>query len=310
MLETPVVYIVFNRPRHTRQTFAAIREIRPQCLFIVADGPRPDHPTDVERCRNVREIVANVDWPCTVYRDYAESNLGLKRRVSSGLNWAFKYVDRLIVLEDDCLPHSDFFRFCENSLDRYCNDNRICVVTGNNHQNGRVRGNASYYFSKYPHCWGWATWKRAWKYYQGELPFWSKWKNSGNWIDKIPDRLERQYWASIFDRVERGAIDSWAYPWTCCVWYHNGLTVTPNVNLVTNIGFGPEGTHTIAEEDLEGVPTYPLGEMIHPRDVILDRRADRYVFDYYFGGIHGRFHVRMINKVAQVIKKIFGIKNG
>jgi len=310
MIKTPIAYIVFNRPRHTRQTFAAIREIRPQNLFIIADGPRPGHQMDAERCREVREIVARVDWPCTVYRDYVDENLGLKRRVSSGLDWVFEQVDRVIVLEDDCLPHGDFFHFCGDILNKYQDDSRICAVTGNNHQNGCIRGNASYYFSKYPHCWGWGTWKRAWQHYQGDLPFWPSWKSSKGWLKKMPDRIERQYWSSIFDSVERGDIDSWAYPWTCCTWYHGGLTVTPNVNLVTNIGFGPEGTHTVADEDLEGVPSHPLGALTHPEDVVLDRKADRYVFDYYFGGIRGRLHTKIINMVALIIKKLFGISNG
>lgn len=130
----PIAYIIFNRPRHTRETFAAIRAQQPAKLFIIADGPRPGHPTDAERCREVQEIVEQIDWPCEVYRNYADENLGLKRRVSSGLDWVFEKVDRVIVLEDDCLPHPDFFGFCETLLERYENDERVWVITGNNFQ--------------------------------------------------------------------------------------------------------------------------------------------------------------------------------
>jgi hypothetical protein len=212
----------------------------------------------------VREIVEKIDWPCDVHRNYAEENLGLKRRVSSGLDWVFSQVDRAIVLEDDCLPHPDFFTFCGALLNRYENDERVSVITGNNFQDGRKRGNAAYYFSKYNHCWGWATWRRAWQHYSGDLPFWPEWKLTSDWRRKIPDRIEQRYWADIFERVSRNEIDSWAYPWTGSVWYHGGLTATPNVNLVTNIGFGPEGTHTVVKEDQYVVPVFPLGSLTHP----------------------------------------------
>lgn len=285
MSNCPVAYIVFNRPRHTRETFAVIRAQRPASLYIIADGPRLEHPVDIERCRDVREIVAQVDWPCTVHRNYAERNLGLKRRVSSGLDWVFAQVDRAIVLEDDCLPHPDFFVFCETLLEHYANDERVGVITGNNFQAGRKRGNASYYFSKYNHCWGWASWRRAWQDYRGDLPFWPEWQNSVDWRHINPGRVERRYWAGIFDRVKRGEIDSWAYPWTASVWYRSWLTATPNVNLVTNIGCGPDGTHTLAQEDQPGLPVYPLGPLVHPDRVVQDGKADRYVFDHHFGGI-------------------------
>jgi hypothetical protein len=178
MSPTAVAYIVFNRPAHTAKTFAVLREQRPQQLFIIADGPRPGHPTDAERCAQVRKVVENVDWPCDVRREYASTNLGLQRRVSSGLDWVFSQVDRAIVLEDDCVAHSDFFTFCDTLLERYAEDERVAVVTGNNFQNGRQRGEGSYYFSKYNHCWGWATWRRAWRHYRDDLPFWPEWRES------------------------------------------------------------------------------------------------------------------------------------
>ena len=305
MIQTPVAYIVFNRPRHTHKTLAAIRSQKPSKLFIIAYGPRSDHPTDRERCREVREIVEQIDWPCEVHRNYAEENLGLKRRVSSGLDWVFEHVERAIVLEDDCLPHPDFFRFCESLLDHYETDERVWVITGNNHQGGCKRGDAAYYFSKYNHCWGWASWRRSWQHYRGDLPFWPEWKLSQDWGHKTPDRIERHYWNKIFDKVHREEIDSWAYPWTGCVWYHGGLTATPNVNLVTNIGFGPDGTHTITSEDQDGIPSYPLGPLSHPPKVKQDQRADRYAFDHHFGGIHYRFWTRARSMPRRFAEKVY-----
>lgn len=279
--------ILFNRPEFTRATFAQIREQRPLHLFIIADGPRQGHSTDQDRCAEAREVVGQVDWPCNVHRNYAEQNLGSKQRVSSGLDWVFSHVDRAIVLEDDCVPHPDFFHFCEQLLDYYADDPRVGVVTGDNYQFGNWRGEASYYFSKYVHVWGWATWKRAWDLYDGHISFWTTWRSSDDWHATVPDSIERRYWERILDRTARGEIESaWDYPWLASVWYHKMLTATPNVNLVTNIGFGPDvqATHTRSMAPGGGVPAAPLGPLVHPSEVKPNAAADRFDFDYSFDG--------------------------
>ena len=309
MSKTPVAYIVFNRPQHTEKTFAALRKQRPSQLFIIGDGPRAGYPMDIERCAAVREIVANVDWPCEVHRKYADSNLGLKTNVSSGLDWVFSQVEQAIVLEDDCVAHPDFFRFCDELLERYVDDERVSVITGNNFQNGQQRGEASYYFSKYNHCWGWATWRRAWQHYQGDLPFWPEWSQSADWLKKTPDIVERRYWTRIFQRVRAGEIDSWAYPWTCCNWYRGCFSVAPNVNLVSNIGFDADGTHTKSKNHpAAGLSINALDSIVHPAQVVIDRNADRYDFDNHFFGKHLRFPHSiffMIRKSASFILRKF-----
>ena len=281
----PIAYVIFNRPRHTRETFEIIRAQRPAQLFIIADGPRDGHPTDAQRCEEVRAIVQNIDWPCEVQRNYATQNMGCKLRVSSGLDWVFGQVEAAVVLEDDCVPNADFFSFCDDLLVRYLNDERVWVVTGNNFQQGKKHGDAAYYFSKYNHCWGWATWRRAWKHYRVDMPFWPEWQSQSTWLQRLPDRIEREVWATTFDRVKRGEIDTWDYQWTACVWYHGGLTATPNVNLVSNIGFGPEATHTVAGGDQAGLPTERLGVFTHPTQIVQNKRADQFVFNRNFGGL-------------------------
>jgi len=303
-MNTPIAYFAFNRPRHTRETFAVIRAQCPTKLFIITDGPRPGHATDDEQCKEVREIVEKIDWTCEVYRNYADRNLGLKRRVSSGLDWVFSQAERAIVIEDDCLPHPDFFIFCESLLERYESDERVWVITGNNFQNGRQQGDSSYYFSKYNHCWGWASWRRAWQHYRIDIPFWPEWKTLSDWLKKTPDKVEQSYWANIFECVRRNEIDSWAYPWTASVWYHGGLTATPNVNLVTNIGFGPDGTHTVLKEYQDGLSAHPLGPLTHPERVEQDKKADRYVFDHHFGGLQQRLHRRMLKRPRRIVVEI------
>lgn len=289
-MKSPLAYIVFNRPGQTRESFALIREQQPSQLFIIADGPRKGHPTDASRCAEVRTIVDQVDWPCAVRHNYAEENLGLKRRVSSGLDWVFGQVERAIILEDDCVPHPDFFRFCDDLLDQYADDERVSVITGTNFQRGNRRGDGSYYFSRYNHCWGWATWRRAWSLFQGDIAFWPHWSQSPDWFQKLTDPVERQYWTEIFDRVHAGEIDSWAYPWTASVWYRGGLTATPNVNLVSNIGFGEDATHTTSiKNENAALPTQSLGPMFHPSSLERDSAADALTFDRHFDGRLRRF---------------------
>src|SRR5579871_4386735 len=164
-LTTPVALIVFNRPDTTRQVFQEIRRVRPPVLLVVADGPRRDHPEDEQLCRETRAVAEEVDWPCQVLTEYSDVNLGCRHRPASGLDWVFSQVEEAIILEDDCVPHPSFFRFCSELLSRYRDDARIGTIAGTNVQGGRKRGGASYYFSKYPTIWGWASWRRAWALY-------------------------------------------------------------------------------------------------------------------------------------------------
>ena len=281
-LDTGILFLVFNRPEITSQVFNAVRRARPASLYVAADGPRADRAGEVELVERVRKIATAVDWPCDVKTLFRKSNLGCKLAVSGAITWFFEHEEEGIIIEDDCLPHLDFFNFCENLLDYYRDDESVHVITGNNFQNGQQRGTGTYYFSKYNHCWGWATWRRAWKNYQGDLLFWPSWKQSDDWRANCPDKVERRYWEKIFDLVHAGGIDSWAYPWTACVWKHGGVTV----NLVTNICFGADATHTYDPSASQAsLPAVGLTDLIHPDSVLQDLAADRYVFENHFGGM-------------------------
>jgi hypothetical protein len=297
-LDTAVVYLAYNRPRHVKKTFPAIRRAKPKVLFLVADGPKTDSETDFQNCSEVRRLIQNIDWPCEVFRNYADSNMGLKKRVSSGLSWVFNHVNEAIILEDDCLPHPDFFQFCAELLKRYESDKRIWTITGDNFQNGKRRGKASYYFSKYPHCWGWATWARAWKNYQEDIPFWPEWRDSGEWRDRHCRREEERHWRGVFDKVYAGKVNSWSFPWIATVWQQNGLTATPNVNLVSNIGFGNDGTHCLDVNASEIQPR-KLVDLIHPDKVESDHKADQHVFMKTFR------KEKAINALTQIQKVLF-----
>lgn len=307
LFDTAVLFLVFNRPDTTKQVFETIRQATPPRLYIGADGPRKEKEGETEKIQAVRDyILANIDWKCDVKTLFRDSNLGCKRAVSEAITWFFDNEEQGIILEDDCLPHPDFFPFCQELLGRYKDDERVSLITGNNFQNGIKRGKGSYYFSKYNHCWGWASWRRSWKLYQGDLPFWLDWQNSTEWREKLPDKIERQYWKQIFERVYKGEIDSWAYPWTASVWYRGGLTATPNVNLVSNIGFGHQSTHTTDNTNhSSGMLTHPIGNLVHPKLVIQNANADKYVFEHHFGGMNMRWYNLILLILNQTVKRIY-----
>jgi hypothetical protein len=296
---TPVAFVVFNRPRQTRMTFAAIRAYRPSRLFLIADGPRANHAGDREACAEVREIVADVDWPCEVMRDFSAANLGSGRRVSSGLDWVFSIVDRAIVLEDDCLASAEFFSFCDAMLERYKDCETVWVVSGNSYQPQFRRGEGSYYFSKYPDTWGWATWRRAWRHYQHELPFLAEWKASADWKASFASRRERRHYARVFERALHDAADIWDYQWVGCVIHGKGLSVTPNANLVKNIGFDRTATHTRTMEQGLQYEITPLGPIVHPRAIAVDVAAD----EYHRGVIRSRWAPGLIARLLNRAKR-------
>ncbi|MEQ8838042.1 glycosyltransferase family 2 protein [Haliea sp.] len=289
-LETAVLFLVFNRPHTTSDVFEAIRKARPTRLYIAGDGPRGNVRGERERVAIVREIATAVNWPCEICTLFRESNVGCKYAVSDAITWFFEHEERGIILEDDCLPSADFFSFCEALLERYEADERVWVITGDNFQNGFQHGDASYYFSRFNHCWGWATWRRAWQKADMDMKFWPTWKRNSAWAEFWVDSVMRNYWEKIFDRMYRKEIDTWDYAWTASVWYHGGLTATPNSNLVSNIGFGSDSTHTkLTGSAFAGMATGTVGDLRHPKAIMLCAEADKFVFDNHFGGKSYRF---------------------
>lgn len=240
----PVVFIIFNRPDTTRQVFEAIRAAKPRKLLVIADGPRANRPGEAEKCLETRGIIDGVDWDCDIQRNFSETNMGCRLRVSTGITWAFELVDKAIILEDDCIPSASFFRYCADLLDRYEADERVMMISGDNHLFGQTRTADSYYFSRYPHVWGWATWKRAWQKYDLNMANWPEIKDRRLFDQYLPTTSERDHWESAFQNVYDGQIDTWDYQWVYSIWANSGLSVSPARNLVRNIGFHAEATHT------------------------------------------------------------------
>lgn len=282
-LQTPVILVVFNRPNLLESLLLQIKLAKPKKLYVLADAPRSGNNADIALCEEVRKKIDNFDLGCEVIKRYLTTNIGCKKNIETGLNWIFEQEEAGIILEDDCLPNLDFFRFCEAMLLRYKDNPEIFSVTGNNFQNNKIHGNGSYYLSKYMHCWGWATWRRAWKFYDGNVSFWPAWKNSLKWDAIHSSSEESRYWLDIFESVYSKKIDSWAYPWLASSWYFGGNTITPNVNLVKNMGFGNNATNTQHKNGLEELRTFVLPQtIIHPFSLEPSYLADKYVFKTVF----------------------------
>jgi hypothetical protein len=278
-LTTPVAFIVFNRPDTTARVFAEIARARPTRLLVISDGPRASRPGEAAKVAASRKIIEGVDWPCEVQTNYSTENMGCTRRVSSGIDWVFEQAEEAIIMEDDCLPDPTFFRFMQEMLERYRHDQRVGMVSGNNFHFGRRVVSDSYYFSKYCHIWGWATWRDRW---QGadirEMRHWPMVRDTGRFLDMVPGGAkEIDFWKNAFETVYQKKLDAWAAPWTLANWIEGRLAINPSVNLISNIGFGEGATLTSdSNSPFANMPTAPVQfPMVHPVIHALHGAADR-----------------------------------
>lgn len=281
-LSTPILFCIFNRPDLTRRVFREIARQRPAQLLIACDGPRATHPHEAQLVAEARLVCERIDWPCSVSTFFHNHNRGCRQQMAEAITWGFSQCERLIILEDDCLPDPTFFQFCECLLERFAGDERVMSISGNNFQTG-PRSKASYYFSKYAHVWGWASWRRAWQHYDLEMRGWSQARDSGLVKQFSSDQHEERYWINIFNKQSAGEIDTWDYSWAFNCWQRSGLTVLPESNLVTNIGFRDDATHTTEpEHHLGGLPVVPLTKMVHPPVIAQDKGADDFTWKTIF----------------------------
>lgn len=294
---TSILFLVFNRPDTTKKVFEKIREAKPPRLYVAADGPREERPGEENLCRKVREIATNVDWDCEVKTLFRDENLGCKHAVSSAIGWFFEQEEMGIILEDDCLPNDSFFQFCEELLHKYKDDEQVMTISGNNFQ-PKKRTDNSYYFSKYMHCWGWASWSRAWESFNLEMNKWPDLKKD-KFLSTIFDRKKAQkYWENIFDLVNDNKIDSWGYIWQYSIWKDGGVNILPEKNLVTNIGFGPDATHTTSvHSDSSNLETESISfPLSHPGSREINYDADAYTQNHHY---ETPFYKRVLNKLKR-----------
>ena len=312
MFETPILFVIFNRIETTRQVFEEIRKVRPKQLFVAADGPRPGNEADIKNCADARDIVKLVDWDCELKTLFQQDNLGCGIGVSTAINWFFDHVDEGIILEDDCLPSPDFFTFCGAMLEKYRHHEQIFHVSGNNFQLGKKRGSASYYFSKYTGTWGWATWKRAWQHYDLEITNLDTFLQQKKLDKVVQSKSEKAYWIRIFRSFEvKKRKDTWDYQWTFTVWKQEALAIYPNTNLVKNIGFIENATHTFDPESLlANIALGELGEIIHPTKIEREKKADNFFFrkvlevEYKKRNPKKALYQRVVGRFSRELKKM------
>jgi len=285
-LKSPVLFLVFNRPDTTRQVFEVIRAAKPPRLYVAADGPRVGRDGESDRCEEVRRIATNVDWPCEVKTLFRDSNLGCKYGVSGGINWFFKHETEGIILEDDVLPLSSFFDYCDELLERYRHNDAVAMISGCNLVSAHFQPECSYFFSLYNHIWGWASWRRTWVHYDVAMKEWPLWCEEGG-LKKLANGNKQfeSYWRNTFNNVFAGNIDTWDFQWTFTCWFIQGLAVLPANNLTHNLGFGSEATHTAVcapayiSESLPENLNFPLR---HPPSVMREESADSIIFERLF----------------------------
>jgi hypothetical protein len=291
---------VFNRPDTTRKVFDVIKTIRPEKLYIAADGARSNKAGETILCAETRDIVAQVDWPCTVRTLFRSENMGCKLAVSEAITWFFEQEEMGIILEDDCLPSLSFFPFCDHLLDLYKDDERIMHIGGANFQNGQLRGDASYYFSCLPHVWGWATWSRAWRMYDIELSDFQQVEQRSLFKSIVYNVNFRKIWMRFFSDVKEGKINTWDFQWVYSIWKSNGLCIVPNINLISNIGFGPQATHTMNDDSKwANIPTGEIKQMVDPNVILADTVADEYAMSKIF--VEDKRLWRYIKRVYNVV---------
>ena len=273
LCQNAILLLFFNRLDTTLATLEQIAKVKPPRLYLAADGSRNEQEkAQIAHLR--KEVTGYITWECEIYTRFLDTNLGCKMAVSSAITWFFSHEKQGIILEDDCLPSLSFFRFCDELLERYKYEEKIFMISGWSaldfakntsvetlHPKAQLQ--EDYFFSKYPHIWGWASWARSWQKYQLEF---SDFETEFNLLNNFYSKKEKQYWHKIFKVYSQGQIDTWDYPLAYSVWKHKGLCIYPKNNMITNIGFNRnDATHTIGESKFATMPSYELAfPLKHP----------------------------------------------
>jgi hypothetical protein len=300
MYDIPVLFLIFKRPETTERVFERIRQIKPSRLYIAADAPRAGQPDEIEQCRRARAVVETVDWECEVKTRYREQNLGCRRAVTEAISWFFEQEEYGVIFEDDCLPDLTFFPFCRELLLRYKDDDRIGMIGGNNFSYNKVKNTIrggvnivpdglSYDFCSVSHIWGWATWRRVWKNYEADFPYWAEAKKDYNKRKSLFRCLREEiYFSSFLSDTLLGErkINTWDVQLWFTLRIQNQLAIYPSVNLVTNIGLiSPDATHKTSSSKIKKnyIPSSPVSfPLKHPRYVLANYRIDQFAFHRNF----------------------------
>lgn len=315
MFSIPILLITFNRPDHVRQVLTEIRKQKPAQLFVCQDGAREGNQLDVERVQQVRDVITElIDWPCELHTLFQEKNLGCGLGPAEGITWFFEHVEMGIILEDDCVPSPDFYPYCETLLEHYKNDERISIISGCYHgENEKWKNGDTYYFSHGNHAtWGWASWRRVWKkfdYYLKDIDMTSFKKILSYYVSEL---REFEFWCEQFEMTKSNRINesAWDFQFWFACWRDKMLSIKPNYNLISNIGTGPDATHTFGDNSLMHRDVEPFGLWQHPAEIVQNKRADHYLhshleapYEYGWSGL-----LRLPYRINKRIKRLIGHK--
>lgn len=279
--DTPILFLIFNRPQLTAKVFAAIREVKPAKLYVAADGPRPEKAGEWRLCAETRSVLDGIDWDCELKTLFRDENAGCGRAVSEAIGWFFQEQEEGIILEDDCLPDPSFFPFCAEMLTRFRDEVTVGSVSGDNFLPPSLYSPQPYHFSKYAQIWGWATWRRFWKHYDfrltGEV---SEWETI---IQKVnPIENQARYWMEIFKALRSGLIDTWDYQVMFSAWRLGVAHIYPSKNLIVNLGYGEDATHTRFNSPLMDNESSRLEGFQVTLPVCVDSKLDDTIFYFRF----------------------------
>ena len=306
LMKVPILFLIYNRSYEALRVMDAIKKYKPEKLYIAADGPKKNQSKEKEECNYVREsVLREINWDCKITTLFRNENLGCKIAVSNALTWFFELEEEGIILEDDCLPNSSFFEFIEKMLEYYRFDSRIMHISGSNFQDGHLYNDDDYFFSKYAYVWGWATWRRSWRYYNNQIQDEELWIFKKNYLKSIfPSIFERYYWSKKLKEVAKNKIDTWDYQWNYTLWKQGGLAVVPNYNLVENIGFNSKGTHTKNKNNkfLTKFVIINLNKLKYCKKFICsNNNADRYSFFFWYSPLKNIIRLFISSKKPQNI---------
>lgn len=284
-LETPVLVIIYKRAETTRKVLEALAKVKPKRIFVSANAPNPSNSADPAKVQEVRDLFDNLPWECEVTKLFRTEHLSAKLSISGGISWFFSQVEEGIVLEDDCECDPSFFYYAQELLEKYRDHPQVMHIGASNFQFGQKRGDASYYFSRYNHIWAWAGWRTTWQNFKLTPAELNKQKVYTA-IDKLFVReSDRGFWKAMFNYAMSGRIDTWDYQYMFSLWAAGGIAITPQANLISNLGFGADATNSIsANSRVANMAVESLAiPLTHPAEVKFNEEADNYTSDDFFG---------------------------
>ena len=301
-IKAPVLLIGFNRPDTMQQVFDAVRIAMPEKLYYAVDGARPDKGEEA-RVQQVREIVEQVDWPCEVHTLFREENAGCGFGPAGAINWAFENEDRLIVLEDDCVPSQSFFSFCNELLERYKDDERVNMISGRSKlTNISVFEEQDYVFTRHAPTWGWASWKRCWKEFDIKMKDFPLFLQQGGAFNIYPMKKEaknaNQRYLAMYERIEEECTHSWDGQWAYARLKSGALGIVPSHNLILNIGM--YGTHSNGHQEVFDLQAEEMPiELRHPLYILPNMEYENIFFKRF---VFRPLHKKIINRLLKWIK--------